>query len=87
MYLHIGNDVCVKTKDIIGIFDIESIKKASEYEEIIKSLADNVIDIAGKRKKSLILTLENNQKKGYISNILSTTLEKRVKANFNEKEG
>ena len=79
MYLHIGKDISVKIEDIIGIFSIENLEKTKEYEQIINNLNGNITDISENKKKSLILTVENNVKKGYISNILSTTLEKRTK--------
>ena len=79
MYLHIGKDVSVKLKDIIGIFNIETLQKTKEYEKITEDLKYNIIDISEGKQKTIILTIENNIKKGYISNILSTTLEKRTK--------
>ena len=81
MYLHIGKDFSVNLKNVIGIFNIETLQNTKEYEKIIESLNDNIIDISEKNKKTLILTVENGIKKGYISNILSKTLEKRSKAN------
>jgi len=85
MYLHIGKDVSVNLKDIIGIFSIETLKKTKEYEKIIENLKDNIIDISEGKKKTIILTIENNIIKGYISNILSTTLEKRTKKYYLKK--
>ena len=82
MYLHIGKDVSVNLKEVIGIFSIETLKKTIEYEKIIDSLKDNIIDISDGKQKTIIITIENNIKKGYISNILSTTLEKRTKTLF-----
>ena len=82
MYLHIGNEKLVQQKNIIGIFDIDSLKKSEEYDNIMESLKNNIVDVTKDKKKTLIITIENNIKKGYISNILSTTLYKRAKANF-----
>ena len=82
MFLHIGKDISVNSKNVIGIFNIESIEKTNEYQQMLKELDGNVIDIAGERKKTLVLVIENDMKKGYITNILSTTLEKRTKADI-----
>ena len=82
MYLHIGKDISVNSKNVIGIFNIESIEKTNEYQQMLKELDGNVIDIAGERNKTLVLVIENDMKKGYITNILSTTLEKRTKADI-----
>ena len=76
MYLHIGKDYILNTNDIIGIFDIEALKKTNSYDNLIKKI-DKIEDISGNKKKSIILTIENNEKKAYISNILSTTIASR----------
>lgn len=80
MYLHIGKDIMIKTKNVIGIFDIESMEKTKEYQTIIDNLSQQkkLIDISEKMKKSLILVIENKKLKGYISNISSLTLYNRV---------
>lgn len=80
MYLHIGKDIMIKTKNVIGIFDIESMEKTKEYQTIIDNLSQQkkLTDISEKMKKSLILVIENKKLKGYISNISSLTLYNRV---------
>lgn len=65
MYLHIGKEYVVNTKNIIGIFNIEDIK-----------IKDNLIDISDGNKKTIIL-VDNKKIKGYITNISSSTLKKR----------
>ena len=81
MYLHICKNIIIKKENIIGIFDIETIKDTKEYNNIYNDLIkkNNIIDISDDIKKSLILTKENGKYKGYISNISVTTLEKRAK--------
>lgn len=81
MYLHICKNIIIKKENIIGIFDIETLKDTKEYNNIYDNLIknDNIIDISEGIKKSLILTKENEKYKGYISNISVTTLEKRAK--------
>ena len=81
MYLHIGKDIGVNIKDIIGIFNIETLNN-NEYKEIIGNLDKKVLDISDGKPKAVILTIENNEKRAYISNILSITLEKRAKTLF-----
>lgn len=80
MYLHIGKDIMIKENDIIGIFDIESIKNTEEYENIQKKLKEKnrLIEISENTKKTLILLLENKEIKGYITNISSVTLCNRI---------
>lgn len=76
MYLHIGKDYVVNEDKIIGIFNIEAIRKNKEYSEIFENIKDDLIDISDGVKKTLILINDKN-KKGYITNISSATLKKR----------
>lgn len=78
MYVHIGKDYILNNNDIIGIFDIATLKKANSYDYILQSLAEKVTDISGGKPKSLILTNKNNKNIGYISNILSSTIGNRI---------
>lgn len=76
MYLHIGKDYVLNEKDIIGIFNIETIKKNKEYEKLYQNIENNIVDISAGAQKTLILVKDKNIK-GYITNISSTTLKKR----------
>lgn len=73
MYLHIGQEVILNVKDIIGIFNL---MKLENIEKLKKDF--NVIDVSNGRKKSFILVEKNKQKIGYFSNISSATLAKRI---------
>ena len=79
MYLlHIGKDIVIDENEIIGIFDLEGLKKTKVGKEFLENIKDDLIKIEEK-EKSLILVKKNEKIKGYISNILSVTLEKRCK--------
>ena len=77
MYVHIGKDIILNNKDIIGIFDIDTLKKSNSYDYILKNLLDSIVDISNGKPKSLIL-VDNKKNIGYISNILSSTIGKRI---------
>lgn len=79
MYLHIGKDVIIKNDTIIGIFDLEYIKNTQEYKKMYDELKEkgNIINIADDSKKTFILVEENEVRKGYITNISSSTIGKR----------
>lgn len=82
MYLHIGKNIVLNNKTIIGIFDIESIKNSSE--DFLNNLEKEVIKTEEEEDKSIILVKNNKKYKGYITNISSTTLEKRaINGGFN----
>ena len=76
MYLHIGKDCIVNLNDIVGIFDIESLKMSNYYSRFLKNI-DNVKYLTDGNGKTLILTVENGYNKAYVSNILSTTIASR----------
>ena len=65
MFLHIGENKTVKTKDILGVFDINSLKKSEENNEHIKNCDDN---------KTVIIT----DTKNYYTKISAATISKRI---------
>lgn len=73
MFLHIGENNLVKSKDIIGIFDINSLKISDENKAFIDKFGDDI-----KEKKTLIITERGN----YLSNILVSTMAKRLNKNI-----
>lgn len=84
MFLHIGSNNIIKTKDIISIYNIESMKNTNEYRIIIEKISKNcnLTNELDCEPKSLIITKENNEVKGYMSNISSITLAKRAQLNI-----
>ena len=82
MYLHIGKAVSINYDNIIGIFDIDSLKRTKIYDNILENIKENIIDISEENDKTIILVKEKGILKGYITNILSVTLEKRIEENI-----
>ncbi|QZY55048.1 extracellular matrix regulator RemB [Crassaminicella profunda] len=92
MFLHLGKDVVVPIKNIIGIIDIASIEKSKDSKAFFKISEEEgfVQKISDEKIKSCVITEELQKKdKGaqkivktviYYSPISSTTLQKR--ANF-----
>ena len=79
MYLHIGKDFIINSKNIIAIFNIDYVKNTKEYKAMYKSLEEknNLVIISDKKEMSFILTKENNIEKAYITNIGVNTIAKR----------
>ncbi len=76
MFLHIGGNVVIPTRDIIGIFDIASIQNPATQEFMETAREEGfVIDLLPGEKKSFVLANE----KIYLSPIASNTLRKRWK--------
>ena len=80
MYLHIGKDCIINSKNIIGIFNIEYVKNTKEYKNLYKRMEDsqNINFVTDKKAKSFILTKEKGNEKAYITNIGVYTIAKRL---------
>ncbi len=79
MYIHLGNEMVVNEKDIVGIFDLETttISKHSRKFLEIAEKQKQVINVSYELPKSFIITSKNNENKVYISQISTNTLQKR----------
>lgn len=73
MYTHIGDGLIVKTRDVIGIFDIKSIESSRENKRIQFEMKEN--NVTG---KSVILMQDGKKYKEIFSQISVNTLKKRL---------
>ena len=87
MFVHIGNNIILEEKDIIGIYNIESMKDSEEYKNLIESLkrTDNLVSQANGDARSLIMTKENGKIVGYETNVSTMSIAKRAEDNKNSK--
>lgn len=78
MFLHLGGNVIVPTKEIVAIIDIEQ-NIGSDTIDFLEIAKDEgfVIDISSGNPKSFIITSAKAQNSIYISPISSVTLKKR----------
>ena len=79
MYLHVGKEIILKTEDIIGIFDLDTATVSKRTRDYLSKAekAGEVINVTTELPKSFIVCKEKKGKKIYISQISSSTLEKR----------
>lgn len=79
MFLYIGGDVVIPTKNIIAIMDIETttISKASKEFLSIAEEEGFIISISEDLPKTFIITESDKKSKIYLSPISSVTLQKR----------
>lgn len=92
MFLHLGGDIVIYTKDIIAILDIESTLKSKHSRDFLKTCEEEgfINRVTDDEPRSFVITetIEGKTKKGnivrkvvvYYSPISSYTLQKR--ANF-----
>ena len=85
MFLHLGENVVVPVKDIIGIFDYESSKYGSDTNQFIRLAEEDgfVERITKEKPKSFVIAEVNKMSKIYLSPISSSTLTKRTGMDYN----
>lgn len=82
MYLHLGSDVVITKKSIVGIFDLDTatISKHTKKYLALAEKEGRVVNVSYELPKSFVVCIENGQAKVYISQISSQTLSKRFTA-------
>ncbi len=79
MYLHIGGETVINTKDIIGIFDLDTSTMSYKTREFL-SLAekkDRVVNVSYELPKSYVICSEGKDFRIYICQLSPTTILKR----------
>ncbi len=92
MYLHLGQETVVKTRDIIGIFDLDTTTVGKPTRDFLAASTkrNEVVNVTYELPKSFVIVKPNKikDKKGnkikgdtrvYISKISTATLNKRNK--------
>ncbi len=84
MFLHLGENVVVPIKDIIGIFDLQNTMYSSDTIQFLRLAEEDgfVERITDEQPKSFIIAEVNNKSKIYFSPISSTTLTKRTDIDY-----
>ena len=81
MYLHLGQDTVVRTRDIIGIFDMDNatVAAASKRYLTVAQKEGRVVNVTGDLPKTFVVCSDEKGKiTVYISQISSSTLKKRT---------
>ena len=80
MYLNIGNDMAVREKSIIGIFDMDNTSTSKRTREFLsKSEKEGNVVPCAALPKSFVLTTEYGMERIYLTSLSAATLEKRLK--------
>lgn len=79
MYLHLGQDVVVPSRTIVGIFDIENTSISKITKEFLGSeeKLHHVVNVSMELPKSFVVCMEKGETVVYISQISCATLKKR----------
>ena len=80
MYLSIGNDMAVRDRSIIGIFDLDNTSTSRRTREFLeKNEKEGQVVPCDDLPKSFVLTVEYGFERVYLTSLASATLEKRLK--------
>lgn len=84
MYLHIGNNYSVDTRDVVGIFDIENTTVGKCTKKLLESAEKKHLCIytTYEMPKSFIITVNAGNEKLYISQLSAYTLRKRLGSHY-----
>ncbi len=79
MYIHLGANIVVNMKNVVGIFDLEatSISKTTRLFLAKAETRGLVINVSDELPKSFVVCEEGGKKVVYISQISAATLTKR----------
>jgi hypothetical protein len=86
MFLHLGENIVVPLKDIIGIFDVETSMYSSDTAQFLRMAEEDgfVQRITKDKPKSFIIAEVDKKSKIYLSPISSSTLTKRSETLYYE---
>ena len=78
MYLHLGQDYVVHTRDIIGIFDIDSSSVAKNTRQFLRRAEEEgaVVTVSGELPKSFVVA-DFPVQTVFVSPISARTLQRR----------
>lgn len=86
MFLHLGENVVVPLKDVIGIFDMETSTYSSDTLQFLRMAEEDgfVQRITNEKPKSFIVAEVDKKSKIFLSPISSATLGKRTETLYDE---
>ena len=80
MYLNIGNDMAVRERSIIGIFDLDNTSTSKRTRQFLeKCEKEGQVVPCDDLPKAFVLTAEYGLDRVYLTALSSSTLEKRLK--------
>lgn len=80
MYLSIGNDMAVRDRSVVGIFDLDNTSTSKRTLEFLTAAeVEGKVVPCDDLPKSFVLTAEYGMDRVYLTSLNSSTLEKRLK--------
>lgn len=84
MIVHIGNEIAIKSSDVVGIFDMENTSTGSITREFLNHFGkvSKVVNVSYDMPKSFVLCVDvKGSKTLYITNVSVDTLKNRFNSN------
>ena len=84
MYLHLGNDIAVRKREIVAIFDLDNTSQSAQTRRYLSAAerAGRVVNAAGDElPKSFVVCARDGVQTVYLSQLNSSTLLKRSESN------
>ena len=80
MYVHLGEDTAVDTRDIVAIIDLDNSATSKSTRNFLaaEQKKGSVINVTEELPKSAVICDVKGDKKVYISQLASATLHKRM---------
>ena len=80
MYLSIGNDMAVRDRNVIGIFDLDNTTTSKRTREFLeKNEKEGQVVPCDDLPKSFVVTVEYGMDRIYLTSLNVSTLEKRLR--------
>ena len=80
MYLHLGNDIAVRKREIVAIFDLDNTSQSAQTRRYLSAAekAGRVVNAAGDElPKSFVVCARDGVQTVYLSQLNSSTLLRR----------
>ncbi len=79
MYIHVGQDVVVQDKDIVGVFDLDNASVSKRTRDFLNKneKQKNVVNVSDDLPKTFIVCQKNAKTTVYLSQISSVTLRRK----------
>ena len=84
MYLHLGDNYIIPTKDLIGIFDLDVVTVSTAGRTYLQQAErnGNLISVSDNLPKSFVVCGDRSDFRVYISPISASTLVKRLSRTY-----
>lgn len=88
MYLHLGQNIVVKSAEILGIFDLDNTTVSKHTREFLAKAQQEgrVVTVSYELPKSFIVCASGQQEVVYLSQLSAATLYKRIQTLPNEEK-